>query len=137
MRVEFETAKLAKNRGFNLETLWYFTNKYPTREDFSSNYNGKGIEHWTSQPSQSLLQKWLREIHNIDVDVFRDSEVHFKDEVRWIVKISDWNNIKIFKSSIADLKHPNHWHGIDFKSYEEAMEKGLFNALKFISNDKV
>jgi len=87
-------------------------------------------------PTQSLLKKWLREVHNIDVDVFRDSEVHFKDETKWIVKVSNWNDIKIFKSPIADIKHPSNWHGIDFKSYEEAFEKGLFNALKLVKSAK-
>jgi hypothetical protein len=83
-------------------------------------------------PTQSLLQRWLRETHNIDVDVVRDSEVHYQDETRWIVKASNWNDIQIREFSIAHLKFPDHSHHIDFKSYEEALEKGLEEGLKFI-----
>jgi hypothetical protein len=81
--------------------------------------------------------RWLRETHNIDVDVVRDSEVHYQDETRWVVKTSNWNDIQVKNLSIAELKFPNHSHHIDFKSYKEALEKGLEEGLKFIENEKI
>ena len=76
--------------------------------------------------------RWLRETHNIDVDVVRDSEVHYQDETRWIVKASDWNDIRVKDFPIAQLKFPNTSHHTDFKTYDEALAKGLEEALKFI-----
>jgi hypothetical protein len=125
-KIKLETTKLAKEKGF-------IPNK---KETYYNPMSGKTL--FEELPAtQSLLQKWLREIHNIDVDVVRDSEVHYQDETRWIVKISDWNDIQIKKFSIAQLKFPNHSHHIDFKSYEEALEKGLEEGLKFINNEKI
>ncbi len=125
-KIKLETTKLAKEKGF-------IPNK---KETYYNPMNGKTL--FEELPAtQSLLQKWLREIHNIDVDVVRDSEVHYQDETRWIVKISDWNDIQIKEFSIAQLKFPNHSHHTDFKSYEEALEKGLEEGLKFIDNEKI
>ena len=83
-------------------------------------------------PLYQQVFRWLRETHNIDVDVVRDSEVHYQDETRWIVKVSDWNDIRVKDFPIAQLKFPNTSHHTDFKSYDEALEKGLVEALKFI-----
>ncbi len=152
--IEFNTAILAKEKLFDLLVIGYYMfdheegdhiktitefNDYEFpkiyRDNLRNNFNGIEIEsdyEFVSAPSQSLLQRWLRERHNIDVDVSRDAEVHFKDEIRWIVMVSNWNDIRIVSHSIAELKHPNHSHYIDYKSYEEAMEKGLIEALKLI-----
>ena len=135
-RVNFKAANLAKKKGFNESCNFVFENG---NEKYLY-----GIERRNSTyadvvtiPTQSLLQKWLRETHNIDVDVVRDSEVHYQDETRWIVKISNWNDIRIKDFPIAQLKFPNHLHHVDFKSYEEALEKGLEEGLKFIENEKI
>jgi hypothetical protein len=133
------TAKLAKKKGFEISCMDFID----TLNEKASlmHYIGDTIDDklYMAQnfvkyyiPSQSLLKKWLREKYNIDVDVVRDIEIHYKDEVRWIVKVSDWNDIRVIKTPIADLKHPNHFHFIDFKSYESAMERGLYEALKLI-----
>ena len=73
----------------------------------------------------------------MDVDIIRDSEVHYQDETRWIVKVSDWNNIRVKDFPIAQLKFPNTSHHTDFKSYDKALEKGLEEALKFIQNERI
>lgn len=148
-RIDLETAKLAKERGFNKKTSksWKQPVVTPrgTCDKLAREYRiEKTNDRYSSfteisypnedfpAPTQSLLSKWLRETHNIDVDVTRDPEVHYKDEVRWIVKVSDWNDIKRIKYSIAELKHPNHSHFIDFKSFEEAFEVGLVEGLKMV-----
>ena len=135
-RVRFETANLAKEKGFNESCNFVFENGNE-KCLYGIERRNSTYENVVTIPKQSLLQKWLRETHNIDVDVVRDSEVHYQDETRWIVKISDWNDIQIKEFSIAQLKFPNHSHHIDFKSYEEALEKGLEEGLKFIDNEKI
>jgi hypothetical protein len=125
-KIKLETGNLAKEKGF-------IPNK---KETYYNPMSGKTL--FEELPAtQSLLQKWLREIHNIDVEVVRDSEVHYRDETRWIVRISNWNDIQVRDFPIAQLKFPNYSNHIDFKSYEEALEKGLEEGLKFINNEKI
>lgn len=135
--ISFETAKLAKEKGIKLQLFgegYEYTDK-DGNEFWTSVKNGASGKEKTTpviKCTQSLLQKWLREKYNIDIDVCRDIEVHYNDETRWIVKVSNFNNIIEKNTPIAVLKHPEHYHYIDFKSYEEALEKGLYQALLLI-----
>jgi len=135
--IDIETAILAESKEYNIP-CWDFID-IADEESSVMDYIGDNFEekleyakefvkYW--RPTQSVLKNWLREEHNIDVDVSRDTEVHYKDETRWIVHVSNWNHIKVIKTPIAHINSPADWYGIDFKSYEEAFEKGLFNALK-------
>lgn len=136
--IKYETAKLAREKGFKILVADAY---------FTANDNGEitlGLSNFDEPiygeikaPTQSLLQRWLRETHNIDVDVVRDSEVHYQDEIRWIVKVSNWNDIRVKNFSIAQLKFPDASHHTDFKSYEEALEKGLTEGLNFIQNERI
>lgn len=116
--ISFKTAKLAFLMGF-----------YGNLKSFADDY--KHLKAAGLCPSQSVLQKWLRK-RNIDVVVNRDSEVHYRGEIRWIVTITNWNEFEIFNAPIAQIKIPKHSHHIDFKSYESALEKGLIEGLKLI-----
>ena len=91
---------------------------------------------WSSEiisvPLYQQAFRWLRETYNIDVDIIRDSEVHYQDETKWIVKVSNWNDIRVKEFSIAHLKFPDTSHHTDLKSYDEALKIGLEEALKFI-----
>jgi hypothetical protein len=136
--VKYETAKLARKKGFKIlvDDAYFMANDNGEITLGLSNYD-EPIYGEIKAPTQSLLQKWLREIHNIDVDVVRDSEVHYQDETRWIVKTSNWNDIRVKDFSIAQLKFPNTSHHTDFKSYEEALERGLIEGLNFIDDEKI
>lgn len=68
------------------------------------------LTEYTKRPTQSLLQKWLREIHKIDVRVFRDFQFLIKN--------------KNISSEYYDI--------VVFKSYEEALEAGLKKALNIL-----
>jgi len=70
--VTFETAELAKQKGFNESTIDWFEKRingkweeeYPQNHDFGySSYNTK--ENTIARPTQAMLQKWLREEHKI------------------------------------------------------------------------
>ena len=101
--VKFETAKLASEKGYGPILL-------------GSNFKDK-------LPTQSLLQKWLREKHNIIVT----SDCAIEGEWWYQLKHSPTEMIRIYKST-----------GLlgDSKTYEEALEKGLIEALKLIKNKK-
>ena len=90
--VSFKTAKLAKEKGFNVECEYGYTRLKElmtidrSQESFfegaSRNYRNSELESYNKSylecnddeyvciytaPTQSLLQKWLREVHNIRV----------------------------------------------------------------------
>ena len=90
--VVFETAKLAKDKGFNIPVVSYYNPKYPdypttgteyqsdrdVEFDWNNNsehskaleapYPNNFIKGQCSAPTQSLLQNWLREFHKIYVN---------------------------------------------------------------------
>ena len=126
--ISFETAKLAKEKGFNIEVKTYFDiKKFGDKPcEFYGRLNANDYNSWDdklkkninagyiSAPTQSLLQKWLREVHNIHIAV--------------LPKILPSNEIKYYcfkgkiKKDFKDL----------YNTYEEALEKGLQEALKLI-----
>lgn len=73
--VTYEVAKLAKEKGFNVQTFdWY---------DYTGNYHKGFVPHELHEcprykeyyaPTQSLLQRWLREEKGIIVEVFMDDD---------------------------------------------------------------
>lgn len=149
--ISFETAKLAKEKGFpfedNYNLSWY--NKtgdlnwvsFPGDESlydyfyetvFLKNgelYNGYNetpdnpIVRYEGDlylaPTQSILQKWLREVHDIHADVIKKKGLGFDAIVRDMNKDGDF--------SIAYQKSDHLWE------YEEALEHILKESLKLIS----
>lgn len=118
--ISFETAKLAKEKGFDgycydcfnsygclnsngwceyiqdNDTILPFKSSALKKEDFL-------------RPTQSLLQKWLREEHNINVYCV-PTEI---DETKWYNNIA--SSYKVYTGT-----------------YEEALEKALYHMLKLI-----
>lgn len=68
--VSFETAKLAKEKGFNEITkhaYWKNIENNYFLADNSDMENSELCDCNYSAPTQSLLQKWLREVHNAHI----------------------------------------------------------------------
>ncbi len=116
--ITFETAKLAKEKGFDLIVRSaYHYNGSNCIQITTKNSENLGI----SAPTQSFLQKWLREVHNIEVFVrpFINGENHDKHYRCFIV----WFDGRMYQ----DNKYFSN------QSYEEALEAGLLEALKLIN----
>jgi hypothetical protein len=122
--ISLETAKLAKEKGFNIPVLDCINEneEIGDKEDFVLfNYNQFLSEKWSTQnlyscPSQGLLQRWLREKHELFVFVnYRSFGV--EECNGWYYHIG---------------KSPDHYSSDQFKTYEEAMEEGLIEGLKQI-----
>jgi hypothetical protein len=69
--ISFETAKLAKEKGFNqgfpyMKYVWN-DNTGDYIGHFASTVNFTVSVSWVSAPSQSLLQKWLREEKGMNI----------------------------------------------------------------------
>ena len=121
--VTFETAKLAKGKGF--DALCY--DAFNSMGNLYSNgwceylYDNKveipfrsGVleSQDTLAPTQSLLAKWLREKHNIHLIAYKNINI---DGYDWCFITTD---------GITNIN--------SYKTYEEAYEIGLQEALKLI-----
>ncbi len=121
-RITFGTAKLAKEKGFpqepnKLKIPYYnykgefkgdvkdWLRKYLRKEDTSD------VES-VSAPTQSLLAKWLREEHNIHLLAHKNINI---DGYDWCFITTD---------GITNIN--------SYKTYEEAYEIGLYQALLLI-----
>lgn len=128
--VSLKTARSAKKQGFK-ERCHYFFNEgsgWKMQEDYMLRQD-KTIE----APSQSLLQKWLREEKDILVEVTFSSRLSRKLYEAAHEKPSLNFSWKIY-TSIKDPSHffPEFWTDDTFETYEEALEKGLQEALKMV-----
>lgn len=166
--VSFETAKLAKEKGFYITGTFHniYTSKNEDLEevnniclkydedgyDFLENYRENYLEHfdvisWRTSanfirfshpeylaPTQSLLQKWLREVHNIVIIIdFSLSNLYNNNKKSYFVDIYCLNiNIdNRIKSKKVGYESPEKDHKL-FDTYEEALEEGLKEALKLV-----
>ena len=137
--VSFETAILAKKKKFDIPVKYgVYGKKMKLSQNFGWEKNQKlELTNWnaktkqkkgsqaTSVPTQSLLQKWLREEKKIfvctDISPISGNYEYF------IHHILDHN---METNEFAPLiKESN---GYDFISYEDALEEGLKEALKLI-----
>lgn len=124
--VSYITAKLAKKGGFMWSTSeWFY------EETLVGFRLGNGIQSmyspwdnsrvWNKDnysmaaPTQALLQKWLREVHNIHITIFSSSQ-------------ESW----MFRVTKPHQQLKDGVYGEDFTSYEEALEAGLQEALKLL-----
>ena len=151
--ITFETAKLAKEKGFN-EMCYNAYHIY--REnlhksglglielglEFEPYMGGQNViikeyyqsKNYTLAPTQSLLQKWLREIHNIHikVDDFIDDETGIEWDYEIVEIGTDLNEkgeyIPLIPYSTDDILRK-------FLNYESALESALQEALKLLNNE--
>lgn len=116
--ITFETAKLANEKEFNIsQDCGYKSNG--TYFDNSQDYDGCKFGYCKEiylAPTQSLLQRWLREKHNIHVETVCNNlkDLMFSSE--------------IYGFNIEDSQAVTK----TFDTYEQALEEGLYKALKLI-----
>ena len=128
-RITFETAKLAKEKGFYQEPnrlkIPYYNYKGEFKGDvkdwlrkYLRNEDTSDVES-VSAPTQSLLAKWLREEYNIHV-TSQIGNLDFINTYHYEIRYIDKNK---FMCKVNG----------NFKTYEEALEIGLQKALKLIN----
>ena len=116
--ISLKTAKLAKEKGFNIALLDQYYENGKITQDITKGEKLRGGDFYAVN-NQSLLQKWLRDDEKIMVYAVPNGKDN-EDFVVWDYMI--WNNIN---GTRTDGKLVN-------KTYEEALEKGLQEALKLI-----
>lgn len=123
--ISYSTAELAHDKGFKIRC----PNMFDRNKEIQTTPSIKQIlsEGGTYKdiktpiqifaPTQSLLQKWIREVHNIHITITSISQ-------------ESWQ-YHITKPGDSLGKNYNE----DFYNYEEALEEGLYEALKLIKNE--
>ena len=128
--VTFETAKLAKEKRFDYKVRSHY-HGFANQQCFhKNNFDWNNGVEYLSAPTQSLLQKWLREVKGIDVEIRICSELY-----RTLYK--QGRGKKCLKYYLVIIPEPGIDYSIDdggftSDSFEEALEKGLIEALKLI-----
>ena len=124
--ISFDTAKLAKEKGFDI-TSWCSNiaslyDKEGNHVEYT-NYGmmGSGLyDGYIKAPTQSFLQKWLREEHGIHINI---NTFYFTDINKFGYEVED---------IVCDKGDAEILVGSQNTSYEQVLEKGLQTALKLI-----
>ena len=129
-KVSFETAQLAKEKGFSeiTETMYVISvDGYSKEQDYGKPY--RADDTTIVRPTQSLLAKWLREIHNIEVLISR-----IPPEAVLSSKNGGKNILRNYNCYVWNYNsNPRILNNGSFNDiYEEAFEIGLQEGLKLI-----
>lgn len=119
--VSFETAKLLKEKGFDeyCGTAYTTTEGYPIRvmgSTYSLEKNSDYDEFHYSMPSQSLALKWLREVHNIFIEI--NVSIDLNGDYHYAYSILD-----------KECKYIKRFIGY-YSSHESCVEAALLYVLK-------
>ena len=136
--ITFDTARLAYKKGFTNPNKGTIVPMYCA--DFTLSHEKLGYQNelpnpfdtgFILAPTQYVLQKWLREENFLYVEISRS---HF----------DGYLGIAVFKCNVIDGNHDTvkgklyaiktKEYMLEFNSYEEALEVGLYEALKLIPN---
>jgi hypothetical protein len=143
-RITFETAKLAKEKGFHWRMLQWAQPPYPGGAPRLISLEGAGDEygnpcfsekgkeitpkyynlsnsHWP-RPTQDLLNKWLREKHKIYLQILLVEQ--YNPQRGWGYELTYFKNDSVTNTDET----------ASYPTYEEAMEAGLQRALKLVEN---
>ena len=127
--VSFKVAKLAKEKGFNLSSPGYYSCDNPSSGVKGNQLTLRDWEKWTnfgsedlqegtliySAPTQFILQKWLREVHNINITISIIVDPRYNGY---------YCEIRLGRKYIS-----SHYCS---KTYEDSLEFALEEALKLI-----
>lgn len=131
-KINFETAKLAKEKGFKSKSIYYNASgdlvETPTVTGNDYIHTNNDFQSFRYEaPTQSLLQKWLRDKHKLYIDIQTvnfgfDVLVHKKEMMIFKDVIVNSYNVSKIRENEYDY----------YNTYEEALEMGLQEALKLI-----
>lgn len=125
--ITFETAKLAKEKGYPQTAGKMFDNGKLKKVSLSLGHPSDYKDRFYSAPTQSLLQKWLREVHNIIVQPKYEHILSCSCDIDCRLELFRINNDRGSCSPIH-----TQYINTGFDTYEQALEAGLQEALKLI-----
>ena len=128
----FETAKLARDKGFKVpcdgryfwDHKWQLSLKGAVKCSNDSDMKDRSNVSYCA-PTQSLIQKWLRDEHRIYITV---SSIEDGENILFDYSIKQKAQIFGFSEIKTKLQ--------EFKTYDEALESGIEKALNLIKSKK-
>jgi len=125
--VSFETAKLLKEKGFDVAVRTSIELIFLDRDDTemifhldADNWNAYSSEHRLSCPTLQLACKWMREVHNLCIEPYRTASGYLYT----ISKI--WTGSEIYSDEFnGDDEDSGQW-----TTYEKACEAAIKYCLK-------
>ena len=123
--VSFNTAKLLKEAGFDVECDWFYINDgsvdtgIVVRSTSPRDHNmGTGF---LSRPTQALVDRWLREVYNIAIYSLYDDDME-----QWFYVVDAFTKNPVINGFQS---------GSEYDDYESAFEDGLREAIKLIKKE--
>ena len=123
--VSFNTAKLLKEAGFDVECDWFYINDgsvdtgIVVRSTSPRDHNmGTGF---LSRPTQALVDRWLREVYNIAIYSLYDDDME-----QWFYVVDAFTINPVINGFQS---------GSEYDDYESAFEDGLREAIKLIKKE--
>lgn len=116
--VTYSTATISKEKGFDLKVYDFYLEDKKSLYidgDIFEKENHNIFNDVISAPTQSLLQKWLRDVHNIHINPIRNNDNTYLVSVNGF-----W------------LEEEGGGNFMDFENYEMALESGLISGLYLI-----
>jgi len=113
--LEFETAKLANEKGYTSSSTWNGRLMYNIKDGEIFVYQQSTPDYACERCTQSLLQKWLRDVHKIHIHILYVNDILiYKPYVTTMIDNTEYDDLKCNKS------------------YEDALEEALVYALNKI-----
>ena len=116
--VTFDVATALKEKGFKGRCLAYFNGGKFNKSCFSNDYNNLHYDWLVAAPTLAEASKWLREKHNIHV------EVTFMWNMKW--------GYVLLNTLTHDQIGLIYFNQKECESYEESLDLGLKEALNMI-----
>lgn len=124
--ISLKTAQLAKEKGFDMKSGFAFCIENNKVEETLYCYTKEEKHLYVARPTQSLLQKWLRDEHKINIFM------NFKPNIKkwdFITYDMGMNGSEYVKYNIG---YSQIYGERRFDTYEEALEEALQEGLKLI-----
>ena len=114
--VSFKTAKLLKEKGFDEICFTWYTGKGKFKQG-KNTYDDYHMNHFQdmdvakcSAPTLQMAMKWLREVHNLFVDIYYDYD--FREGYKFSIH-------KLTKGTTLETNNKN------YSTYEQACDKAI------------
>ena len=120
--VSFDTAKMLKEAGFDVECDWFYINDGSVDTGIvvrsTSPRDHNMATGFSSRPTQALAERWLREVYNVAIYSLYDDDME-----QWFYVVDAFTKNPVINGFQS---------GSEYDDYESAFEDGLREAIKLI-----
>ena len=122
--VDFDTAKLLKEKGFDEECRGFFHTAFESPRLSTWNIDRKNSDYkeCVSSPTYQMVMAWLRAKHNIMVEIYLPHEYEHEEEI--------WDGKYCFELFSLTNGHSIFWDETEYSTYEDAVEAACVYSLE-------